>query len=142
MLPLIVLGLLLALAAIVLAPAGDARVESDRRPGVLAHDPGLARSVRRHPQEAGGGELLDLLGVDIGKRRREELVAGELLDEELVERLVGVERADDVIAVAPGVRAKRVVDRRPFRIRVAGDVEIARVLLRESQPIEAPGEAS
>ena len=38
-------------------------------------------------------------GVEVRPRRRHQLVAGELLDDEPVERLVGVEGADDVVAI-------------------------------------------
>ena len=49
-------------------------------------------------------------------------VAGDLLADELVVRLVGVERVDDVVAVPPGVRVGD-VPRRAGRLGVAGDVE-------------------
>ena len=42
------------------------------------------------------------------RRRRRQQVAGELLLDEPVERLVGVERGDDVVAVPPGVRVGEV----------------------------------
>ena len=44
-------------------------------------------------------------------RRRDHFVAGQLLADELVERLVRVERLDHVVAVAEGVLADRVVGR-------------------------------
>ena len=56
---------------------------------------------RPHPQEADGDEQLRVGRVD--------LVAGDLLADEPVVRLVGVEAADDVVAVAPGVAALVVV---------------------------------
>ena len=49
-------------------------------------------------------------------------VAGDLLADELVVRLVVVERVDDVVAIAPGVRVGE-VPRRAGRLAVAGDVE-------------------
>ena len=55
----------------------------------------------------------------LGRVRQQ--VAGELLDRELVERLVGVERPDDVVAVGPD-RARRVVGV-AGRVGVAGQVE-------------------
>ena len=55
----------------------------------------LVRLVGAEPQVAGRDPRVGVVGV--------ELVAGQLLGEEPVVRLVGVERADDVIAIPPGV---------------------------------------
>ena len=63
--------------------------------------------------EAGGGEFVDVLG---GKE-----VAGELFADEAVERFVGVEGADDVIAVRPD-RAV-VVEMQAVGVAVASVVE-------------------
>ena len=52
----------------------------------------------------------------------ERLVAGELLEDEAVVRLVGVEGADDVVAVAPGV-GPRFVELVAVGLGVAGEVE-------------------
>ena len=52
----------------------------------------------------------------------ERLVAGELLDDEAVVRLVGVERADDVVAVPPGV-GPGLVELVAVGVGVAGQVE-------------------
>ena len=54
---------------------------------------------------------------------RNELVTGKLLDEEAIERQVGVEGPHDPVAVFPGVRTGRIVLRGAGGIGVAGDVE-------------------
>jgi hypothetical protein len=51
-----------------------------------------------------------------------EFVAGDLFADELVVRLVLIETADDVVAIAPGVGALEVV-RVAARVGVADDVE-------------------
>ena len=53
---------------------------------------------------------------------RRQQVAGDLLADEPVVRLVGVEGVDDVVAIAPGVRIGDVA-RRAGRFGVAGHVE-------------------
>ena len=93
----------------------------------------VAGSVGAHAQEGRGGEGVDLgrvehRGGDIGGRDPMEFVAGQLFLDEAVPRLVGVERADDVVAVAPGVRSDRI------RVRVAVGVGVS----RDVQPMTAP----
>ena len=67
-----------------------------------------------------GGDLLL-------QRGRGQQVAGQLLDRELVERLVAVDGVDDPVAVKVRVRPQRIVE-------VAGAVGIA----REVEPVPAP----
>ena len=70
------------------------------------------------------------LGLRIGAF---DLVAGKVFGQEAVERLVVVERVDDVVAVAPGVRL-RPVSFVAIRLRVADDVEpVSRPLLPASE---------
>ncbi len=45
-------------------------------------------AVGRRPEEAGGGQRLDLLGRQVLPGTRDQLVAGQLLDEEPIERQV------------------------------------------------------
>jgi hypothetical protein len=71
-----------------------------------------------------------------------ELVAGDLLAEEAVERLVGVERLDHVVAVAPGAR-RQVVGLEPARVGVTDDVQpvaspALAILGRGQQPVDQP----
>ena len=71
-------------------------------------------------------------------------VAGELLEDELVVRLVGVERGDDVVAVAPGVAVGDVLVQ-AVGVGVAGHVEpvpapALAVARRGEQPVDDPGE--
>ena len=72
-----------------------------------------------------------------------QLVAGDLFLQKPVVRLVGIERADDVIAVPPDVRPHAILVLSPLRIRVAGRVEpVPRPPLavprRIQQPINQP----
>ena len=102
--------------------AGEARAHPDRHRRVRAiHHRGVAKLlVVRHRVAVEGGrdELL------VGRARQQ--VAGDLLDGELIERPVRIERADDVIAIAP--------DRAPRIVRVTRRVGIA----REVQPLPRP----
>ena len=94
---------------------------------------GVAGAVGPHAEEGRGGEAFELgrvehRGRDVGGRDTVEFVAGQLLLDEAIPRLVGVERADDVVAVAPGVRSDRI------RVRVAVGVGVP----RDVQPMAAP----
>ncbi len=64
----------------------------------------------------------DLLLVALRLRRGWQEVAGDLLANELVVRLVAVERVDHVIAITPGVRIGDIA-RWAGRFGIAGDVE-------------------
>jgi hypothetical protein len=55
--------------------------------------------------------------------RAGQLVAGELLMQKAVERLVGVEGSNDVIAILEGPSANSVLHRAPFAVGIAGGVE-------------------
>ena len=52
-----------------------------------------------------------------------QLIAGQLFLHKAVERLVLIERADDVIAVAPGERPVAIGAEVAIRVRVAGGVQ-------------------
>src|SRR5207248_3127318 len=56
--------------------------------------------IPRADFEEAGGDLVLALGLGILGRK---LIAGELLLDELIERLVGIEGGDDIVAIAPGV---------------------------------------
>ena len=89
---------------------------------------------RTGAQEAGGDERL--------VRHVIELVARDLLADELVVRLVGVEGVDDVVAVAPGV-GPVVVLLEPAGVRVARHVQpvaapALAVVRRVEQPVYQP----
>ena len=122
--------------AVVVAPrAGDGQAQQGRGNdldrigyGLVAREPrvgprGGGRPVRRHAQEAGGGQTVDVLRRQVAVRRLDHLVARQLLADEPVERLVGVERADHVIAVPVGVLPHRVLLVVSLRVGVARDVE-------------------
>ena len=79
---------------------------------------------------------------EAGRFIHAERVAGELLEDEAIERLVFVERADDVVAIRPRVPA-RGVGFEAVRFREADDVEpMARptfsLLRRGEQPFDQP----
>ena len=57
-----------------------------------------------------------------------KFISGELLDEELIPWLVGVERVNDVVTVVPGVRTQRV------GLCVASRIGIARHI----KPVSGP----
>ena len=125
----VVIGLWDRVVAMVVA-LGTADGEPEERTGHnrerVGHDPVAAlgipsagRPVGRHPQEAGGRQPLDRLRRELGMGGRDELVAGELLDEEAIQRQVGVEGAHDPVAVLPGVGPGRIV------LRGAGGVGVA-----------------
>ena len=80
--------------------------------------------VGGHAQEAGRDQVV----VDLRRDLRRVLVvgqfvAGDLFEEEPVVRLVGVERPDDVVAIALGVRPGQVLLALPLRVGIAGQVE-------------------
>ena len=79
-----------------------------------------------------GGESPRRCGRRIRRRLRRQLVAGELLEDEPVEGLVGVEALDDVVAKPPGPGPVPVVFK-AFGLRIAGHVEpMLAPLLRHS----------
>ena len=89
----------------------------------------LARAVLAVAEEVGRDQLVDHLG----RRARPataagQLVAGQLLAHDLVERPIGVERADDVIAIAIGQRPVGI------GVEVAVGVGVARGI----EPVLAP----
>ena len=68
-------------------------------------------------QESGRDQLLVPLGL-AGDRKQ---VTGQLLGDEAVERLIGVERVDDVVAVSPG-RGEEVIGFESGGVGVADEV--------------------
>ena len=96
---------------------GDADGVDDVIEVLLAgHDRDAHRGVLpgSHAQEAGGDEMVGVAGL--------ELIAGQLFTDELVVGFVGVEAADHVVAVAPGVWSRIVVGE-TRRVGVAHHVE-------------------
>ena len=84
----------------------------------------IHRRVHAAAQEAGGHEVVGQLGRDDGGVAViGQLVSGELFGEETIERLVVVQRADDVIAVAPEFLPNRIFIHGTLGIRVTGGVE-------------------
>ena len=74
---------------------------------------------------------------------RREQVAGYLFDDEAVERLVAVERGDDIVAIAPGVAVGDVLVQ-PVGVGIARDVKpmpppALAVSHRSEQSINEPG---
>ena len=69
-------------------------------------------------------EQIDLVGCHgLTGTEAGELVATKLLADKLVERLVGVDRADDIITVAVGQRAIGVGTEVAVRIGIARGIE-------------------
>ena len=94
---------------------------------------GRSRAIGTHAKKAGGDE--QFARVRRGQcrlravaRGTSQFVAGELLGDELVERLVGIEGADDIIAILVSVGARRI------RVAVAVRVSVA----RDIEPVAAP----
>jgi len=88
----------------------------------------VACAIGRHPEKGGGDEIIAPLGIEhrlLGIRLRGagEFVAGELLGDEVGPRLIGVEGANDVVAITPGVCAQRIGLGETVRVRVAGGVQ-------------------
>ena len=111
---------------IVTARAGDGQAEEGLGRRVDALVDGVMDIVEAlaDGDEAEGGEAR-IVGRDV-----RDAVRGELLDHELVVRLVLVHRVDDVIAVSPGVgvavvaeEAVTLVDLQATRVGVTGGVE-------------------
>ena len=87
--------------------------------------------------ETGRQEQVGRLAGRLAKRIQ---VAGELLFGETIERLVLVERTDDVVSVAPGVLPLR-IQLVAVRFRIANDVEpvlrpALAILRRSQQPLD------
>src|SRR5205085_78680 len=76
---------------------------------LFAHRVGISEgrsgaAVGAHAQEAGGDEQLAFFrigerGLWVGLGRARKFIAGELFGDKLVERFVGIEGTDDVIAI-------------------------------------------
>ena len=111
---------------VVAARAGDGQAEEGLGGGVDALVDGVVDVIEAlaDGDEAEGGEA-GIVGRDV-----RDAVGGELLDDELVIRLIFVHRVDDVVAVGPGVgvaivaeEAVALVDLEAARVGVAGGVE-------------------
>ena len=76
-------------------------------------------SRRQRFDHLGGQLLLCAIGVPV----IDQFVAGNLFLQKAIVGLVLVERADDVVAIAPGVRTNMVGVEDAFRVGVAGEVE-------------------
>jgi len=99
------------------------RVGDDLVAGQLRLGRAVARGVRCHAQEPGGHQAVEVAARQVGGDGRQQLVAGQLLGDELVEGPVVVEGADDVVAIAPGPRALGIGLDSAVGVGVAGDVE-------------------
>jgi len=75
---------------------------------LVAGQLGLRRTisgrVRGHAQKTGGYQTIEIPARKVSRDGGQEFIAGQLLRDEFVERTIFVERADDVIAIAPGPR--------------------------------------
>jgi hypothetical protein len=72
--------------------------------------------------------------IDAGRRQQ---IARELLDGELVERLVGVEGVDDVVAIRP--RGPEIVRVFAVRVAVADGIEpVTRAVLAVPRALQQP----
>ena len=80
--------------------------------------------IYSRPEETSGLQILHYVGrnlvVFVVLR---DLVTGNLLGEKVVVGLVGVERPDYVVAVAPGVGADAVLGEHSLRIRIARPIQ-------------------
>jgi hypothetical protein len=77
-------------------------VEDDLVPDVGGVELGGVRDVGRLPQESGCGQQFDHLGgVLRGALPVDEFIAGQLLEEKTIVRLVVVERANDIVVTFP-----------------------------------------
>jgi hypothetical protein len=124
---------------VVAAGARDGQAEEALRRGVDALVDGVVVVLEAlaDGDEAERGETRVVLG-EVG-----QAVGRELLDDELVVRLVGVEGVDDVIAVGPGAveRLDGAVALQPLGVGVAGGVEpvagpALAVMRRGEQPVD------
>ena len=89
----------------------------------------LARAVLSVPQKMGRDEQVDRRRGGVGPATvAGQLVAGQLFADDLVERPIGVERADDIVAVAIGERA----------VGVGAEVSVGIGVARRIQPVLAP----
>ena len=89
---------------------------------------GVARAIGSHAQEGGGNELVGALRIEhrllvIAMRRACQFIAGNLLLDELVPWLVVVHRANDVVAIAPGIRPHAVGFREAIRVCVTHHIQ-------------------
>ena len=97
------------------------------RDDLIAREVSIRRTVARRigcqPKKTRGDEFVEILVGEIGEGRRHEFVARKLFRDELVERFVRVERADDVVAITPSPAAFGIRLRPAVRVRVAGHVQ-------------------
>ena len=113
------------------ARAGDGQAEEGLGRRVDALIDGVMDVVEAlaDGDEAEGGEA-GIVGRDVG-----DAVGGELLDDELVVRLVLVHRVDDVVAVGPGVGVAVVAEEAVALV----DLQAARVgVTRGVEPVTGP----
>ena len=78
----------------------------------------LGQHLGANAEEPRRDQLIMLLGLTVKRHQ----IAGQLLDDEPIERLVAVERRHDIVPVPPGVAVGNVLVE-PVGIRVAGHVE-------------------
>src|SRR5688500_16631119 len=89
------------------------------RAGLLVEQSG--RVVMRAKPQISGGDQQILLRQRC-RRTAQQLIASELLADKLVVRLIGIERANHVIAKPPGLRTK-LVPIKAIAVAVANHVE-------------------
>ena len=121
-----------------------------QQPGAGGRDDVVHR-VRPNDGRGGGvfvPNLIDRPGNEKTRRRfhirivRRDLIAGELLEHEAVERLVGIQRANDIIAIGPRIFAQG-VDFVSVALAEADHVEpmpppLFAIMRRGKQPIDEP----
>ena len=81
------------------------------------------RPVGRHSQEAGRTQLVDRLARQVSLLGRKQFIAGQLLGHELVERLVGIERADHIVPILERLGPRQVLVVEALGVGVTGRVE-------------------
>lgn len=121
-----VVAVVVALGAANRQPQQRGRDDFDRIGDVLVgggRTVGGGRAVGRHSQKSRRTQLLDGVGRQIARVRRHQLVTSQLLGDELVERFVGVESANHVIAIVKRLRPGYVLLVKAFRVGVARRVE-------------------
>src|SRR5262249_5697617 len=102
---LVVLALAQRIVLVIVAlAAADGHAEPDLAGGVDAIDAGLDAALLLIDAAFLGGQrvAVDAVGDLLSQRGARQQVAGQLLDGELVERQVAIERADEPVPIAPG----------------------------------------
>ena len=86
-------------------------------------DAARGRRIGHHPQEPRRDQFVELFGRQFLPRTWYQFIPGQLLDDKLIQRLVGIERPDDVVPKLVGELPLGIVVAVPFGIGIAHDIE-------------------